>query len=69
MNDRDWFLADAAETSALVCPACPLCGGPPMFVLRGCVQAFCGNDGCEVMCWNPSLTAEENLADAYRGST
>jgi hypothetical protein len=69
-----WFLATAAEMSALVCPTCPLCGGPPLFVLLGCVQAFCGTDNCPAMCWNPSLTAEENLADVqrrgedYRGS-
>ena len=28
------------------------------------VQAFCGNDGCTVMCWNPSLTRDENMARA-----
>jgi hypothetical protein len=26
------------------CPVCPLCGEPPLFVLAGDVQAFCGTD-------------------------
>jgi hypothetical protein len=48
----------------LVCPDCPKCGHPPAFVLAGGVQAFCGNDGgCDVICWNPSLTRAVNLAD------
>lgn len=42
-------------------PDCPLCGHPPAFVLAGEVQAFCGNETCEAMCWNPSETAAENL--------
>ncbi len=48
------------------CPNCPLCGHPPAFVLVGNVQAFCGNDDCEAMCWNPSLTAAENRRHAVR---
>jgi hypothetical protein len=37
-----------------------------MFTLVGDVQAFCGNDGCEAMAWNPSCTKAENLADVTR---
>ncbi len=48
----------------LACPDCPLCGDPPFMTLAGEVQAFCGNEACEVMCWNPSKTRAENLADA-----
>lgn len=47
----------------LACPDCPLCGHPPAFVLVGGVQAFCRNDECGCVCWNPSLTQRENLAD------
>lgn len=58
------FLED--DPSGLACPDCPLCGHPPAFILRGCVQAFCGNDDCKAMCWNPSCTQAENLADQER---
>jgi hypothetical protein len=27
-------------------------------------QAFCGNDDCNVLTWNPTNTAEENLGNA-----
>jgi hypothetical protein len=47
----------------LACPCCPLCGEPPFLVLVGAVQAFCGNEDCMVLSWNPSRCAEENLAD------
>jgi len=45
----------------LRCPVCPLCGEPPTIILAGAVQAFCGNDSCRAMCWNPSDTAAGNL--------
>lgn len=45
-------------------PNCPLCGGPPLFVM-GTDQAFCGNrDGCTLILWNPSLSLDDNLMDA-----
>jgi hypothetical protein len=43
------------------CPVCPLCGHDPAIVLAGAVQAFCGNDECRAMSWNPSETAAQNL--------
>jgi hypothetical protein len=55
------FLSAGDEPRA--CPDCPLCGHPPGLVLVGDVQAFCGNDACRVMCWNPSRTRAENLDD------
>lgn len=45
----------------LACPRCPLCGRLPAFILAGAVQAFCGTEGCDVVCWNPSETLDENL--------
>jgi hypothetical protein len=49
------------ETPVLLCPVCPLCGQVPAMILAGAVQAFCGNDECRAMSWNPSETAAENL--------
>lgn len=45
----------------LLCPDCPLCGHPPLVVLAGSIQAFCGNDDCEALCWDPSKTRAENV--------
>jgi hypothetical protein len=33
-------------------------------VLPGGVQAFCGNDDCTLLCWDPSLSLDDNLLDA-----
>jgi hypothetical protein len=41
-------------------PDCPVCGEPPMMVMGGGTQAFCGNgEGCPVMTWNPMNSREE----------
>ena len=40
---------------------CPGCGKAPAFALSE--QAFCGNDNCGVMMWNPTKTLEEMAAD------
>jgi len=40
-------------------PLCPMCDEPPLWLLGGGTQAFCGNDGCPVMTWNPTETREE----------
>jgi hypothetical protein len=46
-------------------PNCPLCGEPPMMIMGGGAQAFCGNDdGCTLLTWDPSKTLDENLMDA-----
>lgn len=45
-------------------PACPLCGEPPVFLLGGGTQAFCGNDDCTLLTWNPSVSLDANLLDA-----
>jgi hypothetical protein len=44
-------------------PDCPLCRQPPLFGFGG-TQAFCGNDDCTLILWNPMLTLDENLLDA-----
>lgn len=54
---------ELSERWLLACPACPVCGHPPAFVLAGAVQAFCTNDDCEIVLWNPSETQAVNLED------
>ena len=49
----------------ILTPCCPMCGEPPMMVMGGGTQAFCGNgDGCPVMAWNPMNSREEFLRTA-----
>lgn len=49
----------------ILTPLCPLCGQPPMMVMGGGTQAFCGNDdGCTLLTWDPSLSLDENLMNA-----
>jgi hypothetical protein len=45
-------------------PRCPLCDEPPMMVFGGGTQAFCGNDDCTLICWDPSKTLDDNLLNA-----
>jgi len=48
----------------LVTPDCPFCGQPPVMIFGGGTQAFCGNDDCTLLKWDPSKTLDENLLDA-----
>jgi len=47
----------------ILCPSCPVCGQPPHPVSMP-LQAFCGNDDCNVLTWNPTKSAEQNMFDA-----
>lgn len=47
----------------ILTPRCPLCDGPPQFIVGG-TQAFCGNDDCVLLMWNPALSLDGNLLDA-----
>jgi hypothetical protein len=49
--------------SEILTPRCPLCDQPPALALPGFTQWWCGNDDCTILCWNPSLTLDENLLD------
>ena len=42
-------------------PCCPICGSPPVFVLDGGRQSFCGNDECHVILWDATLPLDELL--------
>ena len=44
-------------------PRCPLCSHLPMITLGGGTQAFCGNDSCEILTWDPSKSVDDNLTD------
>ena len=48
----------------ILTPRCPLCDGPPMQLLPGLAQAFCGNDDCTLLMWTPVLSLDDNLLDA-----
>lgn len=47
-------------------PVCPGCGQPPMQFAVPLVpeQAFCGNDQCHVIMWDPTKTLDELVADS-----
>lgn len=46
----------------IVQPTCPWCGKLPDIIISD-AQAFCSNPECVTVCWNPSRTAVQNLAD------
>lgn len=43
-------------------PGCPLCSAPPAMTFGP--QAFCGNDDCDAILWDATMTLDENLLDA-----
>lgn len=47
-----------ADPALVLSPTCPRCNhGPTMVINLG--QAFCGEDDCDVLMWNPTLTREQ----------
>jgi hypothetical protein len=44
---------------------CPLCSQPPMWLLGGGRQAFCGTDDCKVLTWDPTMTVDEFISDIH----
>ena len=48
-----------AESAGLNCPGC---GHLTVFVISGS-QAFCGNDDCAILMWDPAKTIDELAAD------
>lgn len=45
-------------------PKCPGCGRD-WEIMVGDEQAFCGNDNCRVLMWNPLKSPEENQRDMH----
>lgn len=43
---------------------CPACGWMAKFAFSG--QAWCGNDDCAVVCWDPTKSIEELLEDVLQ---
>ena len=39
-------------------------GEPPVMVMVGGTQAFCGNDDCTLLLWDRSLSLDDNLLNA-----
>lgn len=48
----------------ILTPRCPLCDQPPAIVIPGGIQAFCGNEDCDLWCWNPAVSLDDNLLNA-----
>jgi len=48
----------------ILTPRCPLCDSLPVMVFGAGTQAFCGNDDCALLCWDPSLSLDANLLDS-----
>jgi hypothetical protein len=44
------------EPAGLTCPGC---GEPPVLLLGGGTQAFCGTDDCPWFTWDPTKTLSE----------
>jgi hypothetical protein len=45
-------------TGEVATPTCPRCGSAPAIVLGNVTQAFCGNEDCDVLTWNPRESVE-----------
>lgn len=43
---------------------CPGCSEPPMLLMGGGTQAFCGTDDCPFFTWDPTKTRAELNAEA-----
>ena len=48
----------------ILTPRCPLCDEPPLWILGGGTQAFCGSDDCPVFTWNTLESREHFLRTA-----
>lgn len=46
-------------------PLCPLCSTPPVIVLDGGRQSFCGNDACPTLAWDQHLGLDDLLTNAH----
>jgi hypothetical protein len=50
----------------ILCPRCPLCSGRPAKGLPLSIsQAWCDNDDCATLCWDPSMSLDDNLFNAH----
>lgn len=44
--------------------SCPGCGHPPIMILAGGRQCFCGTEtGCRIITWDATMTLDELLED------
>ena len=49
----------------ILTPRCPVCDSDPVMVFGGGTQAFCGNDDCSTLCWNPTHSLDKNLMETH----
>lgn len=50
-----------SDPAGLICPACEQIAA----TVISDQQAFCGNDECPVLMWNPAKTLAELMADMH----
>lgn len=50
-----------SDPAGLICPACEQIAA----IVISDQQAFCGNDECPVLMWNPAKTLAELMADMH----
>jgi hypothetical protein len=48
----------------ILCAQCPMCGSVAAFSTLGLTPWFCPMDDCEVLGWDPYVTAYQNLINA-----
>lgn len=51
-----------SEPAGLHCPGC----GQPADITIGGTQAFCANDACTVIMWNPAKSITEMLSEGIQ---
>jgi ribosomal protein S27AE len=59
-----YIVEDEDGNAVVKQPTCPWCGQLPFLGLDS--QAFCGNNACAAITWNPRLTARELIENAHR---
>lgn len=55
---------DGSDELRVLCPTCPLCGSVPPFIYPSFAQAFCTNEDCDVILWEPWVSLAQNLMNA-----
>lgn len=45
---------------------CPACGALPAAVFGGGTQAFCSNEDCRVLTWDPTKTLAQLMAGIHQ---
>jgi hypothetical protein len=55
---------EAMGENEVKCPRCPVCDSEPAMGIHPMLaQAWCWNDDCQVLCWDPWVSLDENMLD------